>query len=314
MTTISRPSFLALLASAPLAAAAGLPAFAQGAPLRVGATANDTYAEAYYAQDEGFFRKAGLNVELTTFPNGGAVSTAMAGGAIDIGISNPVQLATAVTHGINFAYIAAGGLYATEAPTTVLCVAKASPLRVAKDLEGKTVALSQLRDITALGAQAWLEANGADVSKIRFTEMPFAQMGPALERGTVDAATISEPSLSANREGVRTFGKMFDVFGPRFLISGWFAKTDWIARNKETTRRFAETIYATGKWANENRPASGEILAKYAKLTPETIARITRCRYAETMDPVWLHTQLDLAYKRKFIDRPVPASELLATL
>ncbi len=315
MRPIPRPIFLSLLGVPALAGLASTAGRAQTtAVLRVGATANDTYAEAYYAQDEGFFRKNGLNVEISTFANGGQVSTAVVGGAIDIGISNPVQLATAVAHGINFAYLAAGGLYSTEAPTTLLCVAKNSPLHSARELNGKTVALSQLHDITALSAQAWLNANGAEVSKIKFIEMPFAEMSPAIERGVVDAATISEPSLSANRAIVRPFGKIFDVFGPRTMISGWFAKTDWIAQNQDIARRFAQTIYTTAKWANENHELSGGVLAKYSKLTPEVIGRITRCKYAEALDPALLTSQLDVAFKRKFIDRPVAASELIAKL
>ena len=81
---LPRSLFLAALPAA--YAATARPARAQGlTPLRVGATANDTYAEAYYAQDLGIFTKAGLAVEITTFTNGAAVSSAIAAGALDVG-------------------------------------------------------------------------------------------------------------------------------------------------------------------------------------------------------------------------------------
>jgi len=164
------------------------------APLRVAATANDTFAEAYYAQDMGFFKKAGLNVDLQTFANGASVTTAVGGNAADVGISNPVGLAGAFSHNAPFVLIAGGGMYSSKAPTTVMCVAKDSPLKTAKEFEGKTIAVSGLKDLTQLGAVAWLAQSGADTSKMQFVEIPFAEMGPALVRGTIAAAVISEPS------------------------------------------------------------------------------------------------------------------------
>src|SRR5258708_36974156 len=107
----TRSTFLAMLPMLALcarSASAQTPAAAQLQALRVGATANDTYAEAYYAADMGFFTKAGLAVELTTFPNGAAISAGIAAGALDIGVSNPVQLANAIVHGVPFVFIAGG--------------------------------------------------------------------------------------------------------------------------------------------------------------------------------------------------------------
>jgi NitT/TauT family transport system substrate-binding protein len=92
-----RRRFAASALTLPFALVAA-PATAQALQnLRVAATPNDTYAEAYYALDTGFFRRAGLNVELTTLNNGAAVSSAVASGAIDVGVSTPVQLANAIT-------------------------------------------------------------------------------------------------------------------------------------------------------------------------------------------------------------------------
>src|SRR5450432_904162 len=113
-----------------LTAVAPAPVRAADEPLtvRVAATANDTYAEAYYAQERGEFRKAGLNVELTTFANGASVAQAVVGGAVDIGISNVVQIGTAVEKGIPIRYFAGGGLYSTDEPTSALAVAQDSPI------------------------------------------------------------------------------------------------------------------------------------------------------------------------------------------
>jgi NitT/TauT family transport system substrate-binding protein len=311
--TSSRSGFLAAL---PVAAVAlSRPALAQTTVVRVGATANDTYGEAYFAVDMGFFSKAGLDVQIQTFSNGAAVAAGVASGDLDVGVTNPIQLAHAVTSNIPFAYFAGGGLYSTAAPATVMLVAKDSPIRVAKDLEGKTVANPTLKDLTYLATVAFLAQGGADPAKVLMTEMPFSQMGAALQRGTIAAAIVSEPSLSVALAAgqARTFGKVFDAISPRFLISGWFATRTWCAANAPAANRFAQVIYQTARWANigANRDRSGQILAKYSKLPLETVREMVRCTFTETLTPPQLEPMLTMAAKANLISRVVTGAELI---
>ncbi len=280
--------------------------------MRVGAITSDTYGEAYYADDLGFFKSAGLDVQITTMTNGTAILTAVLGGALDIGISNTVALATAVTHGFPVGFIAGGALYLSSAPTTVLCVDRSSPLRRAKDLEGKTLAVSALRDMNAAGARAWLTQNGADVTKVQFIEMAFPEMAPALRRGTVAAATIPEPQLTDAKNDVRIFAKFFDVIGKRFMNGGWFTTPEYIKKNPEIVKRFVRTIYATAKWANAHHPQSAAILSKYSRVPLTTTLAMTRAVYSESLDPRLIQPSLDVAYRYKLLDRPVDASEIIA--
>ncbi|MGA2392495.1 MAG: ABC transporter substrate-binding protein [Candidatus Lustribacter sp.] len=283
-------------------------------PLRVGATANDTYAEAYYGVDTGIFAKAGLDVTISTFANGAAVAAGVASGALDLGVTNPVQIANAIANGIPFAYFAGGGLYSSAAPTTLLVVAKASPLHTARDLEGMVVANSTLKDLTQLAAETFLTQGGADVSKVKMIEMPFAEMGPALQRGTVQAAVLSEPSLTAAilAGQVRSFGKIYDAFGPRFYISGWFSTRSWLSANASTAARYAKATYDVARWGNANHEQSGKILAKYSKIAADVASHMTRCTYAESLNPALLDPVLSVAAKAKLTSRPVTSAEIIA--
>jgi NitT/TauT family transport system substrate-binding protein len=296
-----------------LSAAAALPSAAQGtAPLRVGATANDTFAEAYYAADMGFFAKAGLNVDLQTYTNGATVAAAVASGAIDVGVSNVIQLATAVTHAIPFVVIAPAATYTPNAPATALCVAGNSPLRTAKDFEGKVIGVQGLSDMLAVSAKAWLTQNGADLSKVKFVEVTFSEMAPALARGTIAGAMISEPALAgAKNAGVRVFAASYDAIGKLFYTSGWFATQDWVAKHPDAAKRFAEAIFETARWANAHHDQSAGILAKYAKLDPEVARGMIRSAYGETFEPRYFQPPLDAAFKYKVLERAVSANELI---
>jgi NitT/TauT family transport system substrate-binding protein len=311
-----RSTFLTALPTMLLAVRA---AGAQNVPalqaLRIGATANDTYAEAYYALDMSFFAKAGIAAQVTTFANGAAISAGVASGALDVGVTNPVQLANAVVHGVPLAYVAAGALNSTAAPTAQLMVAANSPVKAAKDLAGKTIAISALKDSTYLAASLWAAKNGL-AGQVSLIELPFAEMGPALARGTVQAAVISEPSATrAIIAGeARVFTKIFDSIASSFLISGWFTTIDWAKNNAALAKTFASVMYDTARWANTHHEQSGAILQKYAKLDDDTTKRMPRCTYASSLDPGQMDQLLTLSAHAKLTERKVSASELIAKL
>lgn len=306
-----RARFVAGVALASTAMPCRILAEASAPVLRIGTGGADTFAEPYYAMELGFFKKAGLNVELTTFASGAQIATAVAGGALDAGISNTVNLAGAIAHGAPFVLIAGAGMYSSKLPTTVLMTAKNSPLRAAKDLEGKTVAVTALKDLTEVGTRAWLERNGADVAKVKFVEIPMPQMPANLERGTVDAAVVGEPWLSPNRDKtLRVFAPFYDAVGPQFLIADWFTTVDFARKQPALIKRLVDVVYETARWANAQHDESGAILAKWGKLDPAGVAAMGRCEYATNLDPKLIEPMLGLMYTYDALDRKLTLADL----
>ena len=130
----------ALVCIVPAAVAAEIPA-----TLNVATTPGDTFAEAYYAVEQGLFRRAGLNVEVTTFAGRAALAAAVSGGSADFGVASPLGIAQAVARGAAFSIVAAGALNTAKDPSGLLVVAKNSPLRTARDFEGKTIAVNAIK-------------------------------------------------------------------------------------------------------------------------------------------------------------------------
>jgi NitT/TauT family transport system substrate-binding protein len=316
LTTLDRSAFLQLSAAAALAAVAPAPAGAQDAPLiRLALTPNDSYAEGLYGQDTGMFKNAGLNVEVNVLASGAAIVAAVAAGAIDIGITNVLPLANAVAHGVPLIYLCSGGMLNLD--EVGLCVAADSPIKTAKDFTGKTMASSALADVNTIAMQAWLDQNGGDANAIKFVEIPFPQMAAALKRGTVDAAPIVEPALTiAKGEGtIRVMmPPIYSVYGPKFMLGGWFSSKPWLEKNGALAQRFVAAIYETGRWANSHPDESSTILAKYAKLEPALLKKMARVPYGSALTPDMLQRTLDLAHKYKAIDHPINAGTLIARI
>jgi NitT/TauT family transport system substrate-binding protein len=314
VTVVQRISRRTFLAVAPLAATVTGAAFAQTAPvaMRIGLTPSDGFGEAYYAHDLGFFDAAGIALEITAFNAEAAIVSAVLGGSLDIGISGPMTIANAYLRGIPVAYVSAGSIYSSAAPTLALIVAKNSPMQTAKDFEGKTLGVPDVKGSIHLAGIAWLDRNGADISKVQVVEIPRADVAGALQRGTVDGAVVGEPFLSVSLSTTsRMFAKCFDVMGDRALLGGYFTTRDYAAKNAAVLRRFNTTIYRTAKFANANHDRTGAILQKYTRISDDIVHRMTRVAYAERLDPAQIQPTIDIAYKEHFLDRPLAAADLI---
>jgi NitT/TauT family transport system substrate-binding protein len=281
-------------------------------PLRVGYGYADAYAEPYYAQSLGWFKDAGFDVTLSVLGSGANLATAVAAGALDIGLSNTVNLADAKAHGAPFVMIAGAGMYTAGTLTQALMVTKTSPIRSAKDLAGKTVAVTALKDLTEVGTRLWIDRSGGDSRQVKFTEVPMGQMPGALERGTVDAVFIGEPRLSAIKADNRILATSYDAIAPRFLISEFFTTADYFAGHKELVRRFVDVIYKTAVWANAHQDASGAMLATFMQLDAATTRTMARVAYATSLDPKLIDPVLDAMAKYDTLDRRVGVDELVA--
>jgi NitT/TauT family transport system substrate-binding protein len=280
-------------------------------PLRIATTPIDIGAQVLWAKDEGFLKKAGLDADVTLIANGAAIAAAVASGAVDIGQSNLVSLAAAHERGLPFVLIAPGGFYTSGEPTTAMLVAKSSPVKSAKDLNGKTIAVSGIKNITQVGASAWLDQNGGDPGSVHWIEMPFPQMAGALAAGRIDAAVVAEPELSdALGHDARLLAPVYTAVAKEFLIGAWFARADWAKAHPDVVKRFAAAIVETSRWANAHHAESAKILEKYTKqpISP----KIHRVRWAERLDAASAQPLIDASAKYKVLKAPFPAAEFIA--
>jgi NitT/TauT family transport system substrate-binding protein len=281
------------------------------ATVRIGAATADSFAEPYFAADQGFFGRAGINAPISTFSAGGPIVQAAAANAIDVGIGDVIAVANAVHAGVPFALFAGGGLYSSDAPTSILCVAAGSPVRAPKDLEGQTIAVANFSSITTVGVKAWLEANGVDLTKVRFYELPQAEMAAALVRGTVTAAFIAETFFTGERDRLRIFAQPYDTVAKQFLISGWFASRDWLAHNADPAKRLADAIYAAARWSNDHQDDTAAVLSKLTGMDVARIRSIHRVQWAVKLDPRLIQPVLDVATKYKLLEAHVNAADIM---
>jgi NitT/TauT family transport system substrate-binding protein len=279
--------------------------------LRIVVIPVDGMAEVYYARDMGFFKKAGLDVEIQPITNGAAIISAVVSGAADIGGSNVSSIAIAYKQHIPLTIVGTGGVYNTAAPTSICMVAKNSLLRSAKDLNGKIVGTNGLRNIAEFAPRAWIDKNGGDSSTVKFVELPFSDMGTALTEGRIDAAVVIEPFIPDAMAGGRLLSNCFDGVATRYALTGFFATSAWAKAHPSVVARFQDVMRSTALWAKNNHAASAAILSKETHVAPELIGRATRSEYGTDLDAALFQPVIDVTAKYGGLFTSFPASELL---
>jgi len=297
------------LAGATILAAATRPAvtFAQASPLRFAASPAATQAEAYYADQLGFFKKAGITITNTIVARGAAAVEGVISGDFDIGSSTPPNIANAIVHGVPLRVIAPGPVYA-EPPPFDLCVAKDSPIHTAGDFANVTIAVQTLSDDLTLGILAWLDQNHVDTTKVKFVEMPFPAMAPALARGEVAGAGIVEPY---SKDLIRPIPHVYDSLGKDWAYGAWFARQDFFDKNPGLARAIADALYATARQVNANQTAIDPLLAAYSKITLDVAQTTVKPVFAEKFEPSNFGPQLQLAVKFKMLPREISLKEFM---
>jgi NitT/TauT family transport system substrate-binding protein len=293
------------------------PARAQqtAAPLpvvRVAMPPVDAASQAYYALDKGFFKKAGLSVEILTVSGGGPIAAAVAGGAADIGQSNLSTICSAHERNLPFVAVAGSNLFVAKTHQSQLVVAPNAPIHEAKDLNGKTLGVAGLKNITEVAFDLWMDTHGGSYQSVKVLEVPFASMADAVATGRVDAVMMTEPELSGalEKKRVRILAAPMESIGREFLVGVWFATSSYAKSHPEIVRAFAAAMADAANWANRNQSESAKILEAHTGVPLG--ANAARVLFANRLDVKQIQPVIDASAKYGALKAPFPASQLLA--
>ena len=244
------------------------------AMIRIATLPFENSAEVYYAQDMGFFAKAGIDADIQPMQSAPAIAAAVVSGAIDIGYSAVDTLATVHSKNIPLVVIAPAADYSSPATerTTALIVAANSAVYQAKDLNGRTVAVAALHALGETVPRAWIDQNGGDSSTVKFVEIPIPAVPAALDTGRIDAAWIPEPFAGSATKNSRILAVWYGLPSPKhFLISAWFATPQWARDRPGLVKRFAAVMHETAVWANkEPRPRAARFSQSTQRSTTQS--------------------------------------------
>jgi len=274
-------------------------------------------AAMFMAMEKGFFKAEGLELETVPMAGGAVIVQGVTSGDLQFGWTNVISLYQAHVEGFDFKLIAGGATNVRGSNEThAIVVGKDSPIKSAKDLEGKTVAVNTLNNIVHLMALAWVDKNGGNSSKIKFVEIPFPQMEPALVAGKVDAISVQEPfaAVAARRPETRVLSNPWGDVLPRFLVASWFASEKWIQKNQEVSQAFVRAINKGVDAIHADKDGGRAAMIKWAGLNPDFAGKIGLPFFEKGITEKDVQVTMDLTYKYKMISRPLKAKDVLSDL
>lgn len=291
------------------------PAGAQTRPLRIALIPTEIAAGAYYANDLGYFKDAGLDAQLTSLQNGSAITAAVISGAMDVGFSNTFSLIVAHDKGLPVSILSGTDVHRAADPTNgILSVPQASPIHTARDLAGKTLGTSSLSNTTYYALRNWIDRNGGDSKLSKYVEIPIPQMADALIAGRVDAAPLDAANANADRsrKELRRIASTYDSIAPRFMAGAWFAASGWAQNNPDLVTRFVESMHKASVWANAHATDSAKIYSKYSRFSLSDLLLAPRPLFATTTTADLIQPVIDVAAKYGAIKAAFPAHDMLS--
>ncbi len=258
-------------------------------------------APLYIAIEKGYFKDEGLNVEARVYPSGAISLPAMIKGEIDLVFSNYISMFKAQAEGAGKLRIIAEG--SSSAPNSFgLYVMPNSPIREAKDLAGKKIGVNARGNIATVLTNETLKSAGVDITTLNYVDVPFPEMGAALQRGDLDAVFLPEPFITVN-SALLGINRIVDagvgtVDG--LPMDGYGGTEGWVKQHPNTAEAFARAIQKAAADAS-NRSETEKVVTGYAKVDPKFAPLMAPLQYPTSVNPTRLQRVADLMQAQELL-------------
>ena len=235
-------------------------------PIKIGIVVYPDSGVFYIAQEEGFFKKEGVNVDLVQIPVDNIFAALQ---------TNQVQMATAFAPD-TMTILADAGILAKQILVTSLS-SGADGMLVTKNIQ-KISDLKDKKVYLTLGYPEHFffdyEAQKAGLAPtdVQLVNLNSEEVGASFVSGKIDAGMTWEPWLSQGLE--RKDGKILftsrDDLG--VVISELVARNDLVASRREDVKKIMRAYFDAANWWNENVDKGNAIISKNFSLTAQEFA------------------------------------------
>jgi NitT/TauT family transport system substrate-binding protein len=266
---------------------------AQAMPkLRVGVMKIAALTDAWVAEQQGYFKKHGVDVELVTIPNGSAGISALQGGSLDVTLAIPTWAMAADEHGFGLVAVYQNEIaHPTPPDTGALLVAKNSSITKPAELAGRTVAVNALQSGEVLSAQTVLAKAGIPSGSVRFIEIPYPSMAGALERNQVAAAVAIDPfttEIQSSGSG-RVISWVYTETIPGQPLGAFWAKRSFAQQNGDALARFGAAMDDAMRYLGSDSKRARTLIAQYTGLQQKYVEAMPLIDWSSKVDPAkWL--------------------------
>ncbi len=274
-------------------------------------TAVTGFSSAYLAQEAGFFKKRGIDMEFILTQSSGNNPPALVSGSVQIAGPTMPTLLQADDAGLDIVVFAGGAVY----PLTgdILVARQGSGIEKPTDLKGKTVGVPGLGALLHFMLRRSLKANGVDPNSVKYVELGFPQAADALKSGQIDAYPAQAPFTARILQS-----------GAGYEVANWLKNTPdgtltvvyatlrkWGVENKDTIIALRESMREANAYAKTHVDELYAAIAKYTKLPPQVVASLPPPNLVVDVTPAQVQFWIDLAKEEGVIKSNIDAKTIL---
>jgi NitT/TauT family transport system substrate-binding protein len=265
-----------------------------------------------YGIERGTFAEHGLQVELETTQGGAATIPALLSGEVDVGGSNVVSLLLAASKGLPVRAIAGGTTARATGEEDFGALLGAPGTERIRDLEGGTVAVNTLNNVSEVAVKASLEQRGVDPDAVEFAEVPFGGMAAALKEGGADGALVIEPfATQGEQAGLEVLGHPYVDTESGMQVGAYAVAARLAEAEPEAVEGFRAAVVETAQAVTADEDAFRAFLAEREDVPPELAGEIVLPRWTGELDRDSVEHTARLMRRYGLVERPIDTGGLL---
>jgi NitT/TauT family transport system substrate-binding protein len=235
----------------------------------------------YVAREQGWYREAGMDVEMLKGEGSSDAVRRMGTGAVDFAFADLGSMVLGRSRGLK---VKALGVVLDKDPSVMISL-KSAGIKTPKDLEGKSIGAltaSALRDTWPPLAQL----NNVDAKKVTWVDMPSSAYVASLMSKRVHAIATYVTTLPSYEAQAKKIGEEASVlyyadFGVDTYGVGLITSEQMIQDKPDLVRRFVQTSMRGYAWSFENPE---QAIRLFLKANPEASAERVRTEVRITAD------------------------------
>jgi NitT/TauT family transport system substrate-binding protein len=266
----------------------------------------------FVAQEEGYFKKHGLDVELQA--GSGAIQVAgVVADSLQIGNPTITQVLQAVDNGLDLQIVAGDNFMSAAAEEFAVVIRNGAGIEAPRDYAGKKVGTNTIGAFLHVIFVEWLKKNGVDPRRVPVVEVPFPQMNDVMRQGQVDAVLSVQPFVGRMVQAGtgRAVTDFLNDFPQGMPVALFVAKRSYVAANLQAVQGLRAALGEAIAFMDSKPDQARAYTLQYLKMPPAVLDAMKRPDLRVKIDPERVEDWVKIMMSQDLVKNPIDVKQLL---